>query len=110
MTDLSSKVKNTLDEGRILIIGAQVLLGFQFRAVFEQGFEQLPSHGKYLSLVSLGVMVLAVSLLIWPASYHQIVEKERTAWRFSGLEPLSSISLCCRSRSVSRSTFSSLVS
>src|SRR5437588_628906 len=74
MTQLKDKVKNTLDEGRILIIGAQVLLGFHFRAVLESGFEHLSQPSKYLALGGLGLMLLAVALLIWPGAFHQIVE------------------------------------
>ncbi|HEY0546506.1 MAG TPA: DUF6328 family protein [Pyrinomonadaceae bacterium] len=74
MAQLKDKVKTTLDEGRILIIGAQVLLGFQFRAILETGFEKLPEHAKYMKLGGLGLLLLAVSLLIWPGAYHQIVE------------------------------------
>jgi hypothetical protein len=44
MAQLKQKIKNTLDEGRILVIGSQVLIGFQFRSVFEPGFEQLSGH------------------------------------------------------------------
>jgi hypothetical protein len=35
--DLSKKVKLALDETRMLILGAQILLGFQFRGVFSDG-------------------------------------------------------------------------
>jgi hypothetical protein len=74
MAQLKDKIKTTLDEGRILIIGAQVLLGFQFRSVFEAGFEKLAEHAKYMKLGGLGLLLLAVALLMWPAAYHQIVE------------------------------------
>jgi hypothetical protein len=74
MAQLKDKVKTTLDEGRILIIGAQVLLGFQFRSMFETGFEKLPEHAKYIKLGGLGLLLLAVTLLMWPGAYHQIVE------------------------------------
>jgi len=74
MAQLKEKVKNTLDEGRILVIGSQVLLGLQFRATFEPGFELLSAHAKYLKFAGLGLMVLAVALLIWPATYHQLTE------------------------------------
>jgi hypothetical protein len=74
MAQLKDKIKTTLDEGRILIIGAQVLLGFQFRSIFEPGFEKLPEHAKYVKLGALGLLLLAVTLLIWPGAYHQIVE------------------------------------
>jgi hypothetical protein len=74
MAQLKDKIKTTLDEGRMLILGAQVLLGFQFRSVFEKGFEKLPEHAKYTKLGGLGLLVLAVMLLMWPGAYHQIVE------------------------------------
>lgn len=74
MAQLKDKIKTTLDEGRMLILGSQVLLGFQFRSVFEKGFEGLPDHAKYMKLCGLGLMLLAVMLLMWPGAYHQIVE------------------------------------
>jgi hypothetical protein len=74
MAQLKDKVKTTLDEGRILVIGAQVLLGFQFRATLEPGFEKLSEHAKYMKLGGLGLLLIAVALLIWPCAYHQIVE------------------------------------
>ncbi len=74
MAKLKDKIKNTLDEGRILVIGSQVLIGFQFRSMFEPGFEQLSAHARYMKLGSLGLMVLALALLIWPGTYHQLIE------------------------------------
>jgi hypothetical protein len=74
MSQLTDKIKTTLDEGRMLILGAQVLLGFQFRSAFETGFEKLPEHARSLKLCGLGLMIVAVMLLIWPGAYHQIVE------------------------------------
>jgi len=74
MAELKDKIKTTLDEGRILIIGAQVLLGFQFRSVFEKGFEKLSTHAQYMKLGGLALMLLAVMLLMWPSAYHQIIE------------------------------------
>ena len=47
MAKIKDKVQNALDEARILILGSQVLLGFQFRSVFEKGFETLPEHAQY---------------------------------------------------------------
>jgi len=37
--ELSKKVKVALDETRMLILGAQILLGFQFRGVFVDGYD-----------------------------------------------------------------------
>ncbi len=74
MAQLKDKVKTTLDEGRMLILGAQVLLGFQFRSTFEKGFDKLPEHAKYVKFGGLGLLLLAITLLMWPGAYHQIVE------------------------------------
>jgi hypothetical protein len=72
--ELSKKVKLALDETRMLILGAQVLLGFQFRGVFSDRYDQLPTEARYLNGLALGLMVLVVGLLIAPGPYHRIVE------------------------------------
>jgi hypothetical protein len=46
------KIKQALDEGRILILGAQVLLGFQYRWFFERNFESVPEAFQYASSAS----------------------------------------------------------
>ena len=73
--NLSQKVKTGLDETRMLILGAQILLGFELRGAFQDGFESLPAHSRWLEAVSLGFMVCAVALLIAPGPYHRIVEQ-----------------------------------
>ena len=75
MAEIKDKVQNALDETRILILGSQVLLGFQFRAVFEPGFETLPLHSQYLKLGALYLMTSAVGLLMSPGAYHQMAER-----------------------------------
>jgi hypothetical protein len=71
--ELRNKIKTALDETRILILGAQILIGFQFRGVFQDGFEQLPAHARYLDGVALVLMLGAAALLIAPALYHRIL-------------------------------------
>ncbi|HJU17218.1 MAG TPA: DUF6328 family protein [Stellaceae bacterium] len=72
--ELTKKVKTALDETRILILGAEILLGFQLRGAFSDAFEQLPAQARYLDGLALGLMVIAVGLLITPGPYHRIVE------------------------------------
>jgi hypothetical protein len=74
MTELSGKVKIALDETRTLILGAQILIGFQFQAVFQNAFEQLPAHTRWMDGAALILMVSAAALLIAPGVYHRIVE------------------------------------
>jgi len=71
--ELSKKIKTALDETRILILGAQILIGFQFRGVFRDGFETLPAHARYLDGAALVLMLAAAALLIAPALYHRII-------------------------------------
>src|SRR5436190_16249820 len=80
--ELSKKVKIALDETRMLILGAQILLGFQFRGVFSDGYEQLSSAARYLDGLALGFMVCVVGLLIAPGPYHRIVEAGEDSGRF----------------------------
>jgi hypothetical protein len=75
MAKIKDKVKNALDEGRMLVLGAQVLVGFQFRSVFEKGFDSLPLPSQIIKLCGLGVMLIAIGLLIAPSAYHRLVER-----------------------------------
>lgn len=72
--ELQKKVKTALDETRMLILGGEILLGFELRGVFADAFEQLPAHSRYLDAVGLGLMVVVIGLLIAPEPYHRIVE------------------------------------
>ena len=73
MAELKEKVKTGLDEARILVLGAQVLTGFQLRAVFETGFEKLPRASQYMLLGSLALLLVALALIMSPGAYHRLV-------------------------------------
>jgi len=85
---LSQKIKTGLDETRMLILGAQILLGFQLRGVFQDGYESLPAHSRYLDALALAFMVCAVGLLIAPGPYHRIVEEGEDSGPFHWLVTL----------------------
>jgi hypothetical protein len=72
--DAPEKIKIALDETRMLILGAQVLLGFQMRSVFQEGFQELPRHARTLDAAALLLMVAVVGLLIAPAVHHRQVD------------------------------------
>jgi Family of unknown function (DUF6328) len=74
MAQLKDKIQNALDEGRMLVLGSQILVGFEYRSAFEPGFTRLPEHAQYLKMISLGVMLIATMLIMWPSAFHQIVE------------------------------------
>lgn len=75
MARIKNKVKNALDEARMLVLGTQVIVGLLFRSFFEKGFDSLPVPSQALMLAGLGLMLFAVGLLISPASYHRLVER-----------------------------------
>jgi Family of unknown function (DUF6328) len=77
---LSDKMKIALEETRILILGAQILLGFGFR-VFGDRFDQLPAYARYADGVGLGLLVCASGLLIAPGPYHRIVDAGQDSGR-----------------------------
>jgi hypothetical protein len=57
---LSRKVKTALDENRVLILGAQVLFGFQLQGGFQEGFAELPSHARSLNCLALVLIALTI--------------------------------------------------
>src|SRR5215471_14614888 len=59
----------------MLILGAQILLGFQYRAVFEQGFDDLPQSVQYAELAGLMILLVAIALIMLPGAYHRIVRE-----------------------------------
>jgi hypothetical protein len=74
VSKLQSKVKNALDEARILVLGAQVLLGFQYRAFFEKGWTELPPVDRWCELGGLAALLVSVGALFLPAARHRLVE------------------------------------
>ncbi len=69
-----SKVKEALNEGRILIMVMQVLLGFQYLAMFYPRFQRLPEHGQAAIFLALVLSLVAVGLLMAPTPFHRLVE------------------------------------
>jgi hypothetical protein len=78
---LQKKLKTALDETRLLVLGAQVLLGFQFQSVFQEAFSELSWLARALVALALLLMVTTLGLLIAPSLQHRIVEQGRTTER-----------------------------
>jgi Family of unknown function (DUF6328) len=67
------RLKTALDESRLLILGAQVLFGFQFDAVFQELFSGIPAASRYVHCAGLVMLLVSVGLLIAPSLFHQII-------------------------------------
>jgi hypothetical protein len=89
---LSRKVKTSLDENRLLLLGAQVLFGFQFQAIFQESFGELAPSARNSNSLALVLMATTIGLLIAPSMLHRITERgadtirvHRAAGIFAGL-------------------------
>jgi hypothetical protein len=80
-SELDKKLKTALDETRLLILGAQVLLGFQFQCFFQDGFSELSPLSQGLCLAGLACVILAAALLIVPSMQHRLIEKGHSSGR-----------------------------
>jgi hypothetical protein len=74
MTKLKDKIQTGLDESRMLVLGAQILIGFAFSANFQPAFRDLPPTSQYLNLLALTLMLITICLLISSTALHQITE------------------------------------
>jgi hypothetical protein len=70
---IEGRLKTALDESRLLILGAQVLFGFQFEAVFQDLFADIPVGSRYVHCAGLVMLLASIALLIAPSLFHQII-------------------------------------
>jgi hypothetical protein len=73
-TPITDKVEQVLTEARVVLPGAQTLLGFQFATMLMETFQTLPSSSQHVHVASLICIGISVILLMTPAAYHRIVE------------------------------------
>jgi hypothetical protein len=71
-TSLTSKIEQMLTEARVIIPGAQALLGFQLVAALTKAFDELLAAFKYIHCAGLCAVALSVVLLMTPAAVHRI--------------------------------------
>jgi hypothetical protein len=71
-TPIDVRVEHMLTEARVMLPGAQALLGFQLAVILTDAFAALPNASKIIHVVALCCVSLAVILLMAPASFHRI--------------------------------------
>src|ERR1043166_5393763 len=77
MTPLRQRIQNALNESRTLMLVTQVMLGFQYRSVFEPDFDRLSDSSRLLKLGAIVLTLLAIAALLLPAGYHRIAQRGR---------------------------------
>lgn len=81
-TPISDKIRHALTEARMVLPGAQALLGFGTISVLMDAFDRLPGALKAVQVTGLGFVAIAIILLMTPAAYHRIAEDGRSSDRF----------------------------
>ena len=82
MPPIEARVKDLLDETRLVMLGAQLLLGLQYRAAFSVGFRHLRGSFQALDCAALLLTLATVGLLLATPSFHQIAEMGHATSRF----------------------------
>jgi Family of unknown function (DUF6328) len=72
-SSLTEKINEVLIEARMVLPGAQALLGFQFIIVLMDRFTSIPRSSQYIHFLSLCATALSTIILIMPAAYRRIV-------------------------------------
>jgi len=72
---IARKFKTALDETRLLMLGSQILFGFQFNSTFQTGLEKLSSFMKMLDAAALLLMSITIGLLISPSARHRLAHE-----------------------------------
>jgi hypothetical protein len=71
---LHDQVNQVMTEARVVLPGAQAMLGFQFITFFETSFQELPGYIKAVHLVCVSLIAFTVVLLMTPAAFHRVAE------------------------------------
>ena len=59
----------------MLVMGAEILIGFEFNGTFQDGFKRLSTVSQDLNLVALTLMLFTLILLLSPSAFHQLTER-----------------------------------
>jgi hypothetical protein len=81
-TPIETRVEHMLTEARVLLPGAQAMLGFQLAVMLTETFAQLPAFARRLHAAALLATALAVILLMAPAAFHRIAFKGNSTETF----------------------------
>lgn len=78
---MHEKIKTAMDETRLVLLGAQILLGFQLNGIFQDRFVSLPAMSRWFAASAFLLMAITVGLLVTPAMQHRLVDEGRASQR-----------------------------
>lgn len=82
LLNITKKVDHLLEEIRVVLPGTQALLGFQLAAIFADGFSKLSPFVQIIHFFSLLCVAITTVLLLAPAAYDRLVEKDHDTEHF----------------------------
>ena len=85
MADIKDRISKGLSEIRTVVLGAQILFGFQYQAVFQAGFSRLASWAQQLELIAFAAMLVVIILVVTPTPFHRLSERGDATVRQSRL-------------------------
>lgn len=89
---VAEKTKVALDEARTLMLGSQILFGFQLQAAFQNAFDTITGVERTIELALVPLMVCIIGLLIAPSMRHRIVEHGHASDALNGF--IDSVTRC----------------
>lgn len=84
-TDTHTKIDQMLTEARVILPGAQALLGFQFVVTMTKAFAALPTFVQEIHFAALTAVACSVMLLITPAAVHRMAFNGEDVLRFHSI-------------------------
>jgi hypothetical protein len=79
---IHEKIDHMLTEARVILPGAQALLGFQFIVTMTDAFTKLPTTVQTIHFVALAFVAFSVMLLISPAAVHRLAFRGEDSAQF----------------------------
>jgi hypothetical protein len=68
---INEDIRNIIEEARVVLPGLQALFGFQTIAVFNERFADIATIAKVCHMLGLALVVVAIAMVMTPASYHR---------------------------------------
>jgi hypothetical protein len=81
-TDLPTRIEQMLTEARVIVPGAQALLGFQLAVTFTRAFVELPEAQKIIHVVALCCVAVAIVILMATAAVHRVAFRGQDSTAF----------------------------
>jgi hypothetical protein len=79
---LREQSRSVIEEARMVMPGLQALFGFQLIAVFNQRFAELDADLQIMHLCAIAFITVSIALIMAPAAYDRIVERDSVSAYF----------------------------